>query len=446
MPAQWNLPTTANGNWTVQDVNRFNALPFWAAQQQVKQLPYFSRWGNLFSTQKWDANKGNVLLGIIDEFSPKTSQVHKPTFITSTPLRTVSSTFQRTNTGRIYRHKFESELFSFLPSFTDFARQPLKHATMDINRQIAFGNDDFIRWQAFQLAPAVWQAGNSTRLNTSVPVGPPGEGDLADPKTAAVIATLISGVTGPLDFKEICAVRSAARYDLGLVPWDGVPGAPGDNEILGGRWLLMGEGLIYEAMSYDTHILNTRMLTQDLQHKEWMGIIGGNIVFREEKYPLRFKLDGTMPAPEIEQVLPVNGTITSGSSTITNPGGAAKNVEIIPNPDYVNAPIGVAWFMGHEPMQTLSIGAPPSEFANAKVDTARIGKLSWNGEVRLTDNVLVNYGGAGGTSITNIDTNKYGEVLQLIADTVMGVIPVTMRRCIPILYARNKYPSLTSQT
>lgn len=445
MPANWNVPTTANNNWSTQDIERFNRLPFYAAAQQAKQLPIWSRWTNVFPKRKWEANKGDVILGVIDEFSPKSTQVHKPTFITSTPLKTVSSTFQRTNTGRLYRHKFESEQFSFLPNFRDFRTGIIPHATKDINRTVAFGNDDFVRWQAFQLSPHMWCAGSVTGLYTNVPVGPPGEGNLADPKDTAFIQTMISNVRGYLDFKEICAIRSAIRNDLMIAPWEGAEGAPGDNAILNDKYLLIGEPNIFEAMTFDEHVLNVRMLDQDLQHKEWSGVISGNIVFRAERYPIRIAADGTLPAPEIEQLLPANATITSGSMSVTNPGGAARNVEVVPNPAYTRAPFGIAFMIGHAPFETLEVGPPPSEFAGGKVDTARIGKLKWNGEVRLTDNVLVQYGGAAGAAFANMDTNKYGEQLQLICDTVMGMFPNTMRRIIPIIYQRNIFPSRTSQ-
>jgi hypothetical protein len=54
----------------------------------------------------------------------------------------------------------------------------------------------------------------------------------------------------------------------------------------------------------------------------------------------------------------------------------------------------------------------------------------------MTDNILINYGGGV------LDTNKYGEFLQLIADTTLGIIPNTARNIFPIFYRRNVAPSL----
>lgn len=447
MPAQWNLPTT-NGSWTVQDVERFNKQPFYLARQQTQQIPYWSNWKDLFAKIKWKSNLGDTLMGVVSEYSAITTQVHKPNYITSTPLRTVSSTFERTNVGRIYRHKFESPIFSFLPSFRDFEKNQLQWASENLNRQIAVGYDQFVRNQVFQLAPAVYVVGKSSPYTTGVPVGPPGEGTLTDPKDSNFVASIAAsiGSAGYLDFKTMCAVRSVARNVAGIVPWNGAPSAPAENAILKGKWILIGEGSLYEALTFDTHVLNTRPLAMDLQHNEWMGVISDNILFRQERYPLRFNADGTMPAPEIEQELPANSTITSGSSTVTNPGGASRRVQVIPNPDYVNAPIGVAWFLGHQPGESIDVGAPPSEFAGGKVDTGRLSKMSWNGEVRLTDDLLINYGSSSGLDMATLDTNKYGEFLQLIADTTLGYIPKTSRNAIPIFYRRNNTPSLTVES
>ena len=424
-------------------MERFNKLPFWIAKQQTQHLPYFSRWKDLFGTLKWKSNMGDTLVGVVNEYSPKTTSVHKPKYITNTPLKTVAAHFERSNTARIYRHKFESPQFHFLPSFRDFCTGQLDFAAKDLNRQVAFGFDDFVRWQILQLSPAVFVVGASNPYVTGVPVGPPGEGTLVDPKTAAVFQSLFAaiGANGYLDFRAMCAVRSCARNVIGMVPWDGVPGTPGDNSIMSGKFILMGDPLLYEALTFDQHVLNTRDLPRDLLNKEFMGIISGNILFRAERYDLRFNLDGTIPAPEIETIYPANATITSGDSTTTNPGGAAR-VEVIPNPDYVNAPIGCAFFLGYQPYEAIDVGPPPSEFASAKIDTTRISKLTWNGEVRLTDDLLINYGGSSGLGVANMDTNKYGEFLQLICDTVLGIIPKTSRYALPIFYRRQNYPSL----
>lgn len=422
------------------------------ARQQTKQLPYFSRWKDLFGTIKWKSNMGDTLVGVVSEYSPKATNVHKPKYITNTPLKTVASHYERSNVARLYRHKFESPLFNWLPNFRDFQTGQLDFAAKDLNRQVAFGFDDFVRFQIYQMSPAIFVCGaagaspSSGPYITGIPVGLPGEGTLSDPKDANFnksICAMVGTTNSYLDFRNICNVRSCARNVIGMVPWDGPPGAPSDNSIMSGKFILMGEPQIYEALTFDEHVLNTRDLPRDLLNKEFAGIISGNILFRAERYALRIAADGTYPAPEIEQTYAANGTITSGTSTITNPGGAQRT-EVVPNPDWVNAPFGVAWFLGYQPYEAIDVGPPPSEFASAKIDTTRISKLTWNGEVRLTDDVLVNYGGSSGIDTASLDTNKYGEFLQLICDTVLGIIPKTSRFALPIIYSRINYPAANS--
>ena len=443
MPALWNLPTTG-ANFSVQDVERFNKLPFYVARQQVREIPYWSRWRNMFGKIAWKKNMGDTLLGVVSEYSPKSQQTLKPKFITNTPLKTVASHFERTNVARIYRHKFESPQFHFLPSFRDFRTGQLDFASKDLTRQIAFGYDDFVRWQVLQISPHFYVVGATTPYIQNVPVGPPGEGNLADPKDANFFASIFAtiGAKGYLDFRQMCAVRSYARNVIGMVPYDGPPGTPpSDNSILSGKWVLIGEAQLYEALTFDEHVLNTRDLPRDLLNKEFMGIISGNILFRAEKYPIRMLADGTMPAPELEQQYGPNGTITSGTSTVTDPGGAIR-IEVVPNDLYTMAPFGIAFWLGDAGYDTIDVGPPPAEFASAKLDTTRISKLTWNGEVRLTDNLLINYGGAGGLDIQSLDTNKYGEFLQMISDVTMGIVPKKSRNVLPIGYRRDNTPSL----
>ena len=104
--------------------------------------------------------------------------------------------------------------------------------------------------------------------------------------------------------------------------------------------------------------------------------------------------------------------------------------------------MGGALWLGNQPYDGIDIGPPPSEFASGKVDTTRVSKLNWNGEVRITDDLLINYGGSSGLDIASLDTNKYGEFLQLFCDTTLGLIPKTPRYALPIIYRRINYPSL----
>ena len=64
----------------------------------------------------------------------------------------------------------------------------------------------------------------------------------------------------------------------------------------------------------------------------------------------------------------------------------------------------------------------------------------------IVTRLLINYGSSSGLDMATLDTNKYGEFLQLIADTTLGYIPKTSRNAIPIFYRRNNTPSLTVES
>jgi len=286
------------------------------------------------------------------------------------------------------------------------------------------------RWQMLQQSPTcyiVGKTGTSTGaigFEGAVPVAT--GTDATEPKDAnffqSVLASLGADQAGFLDYRTICSIRSGARNILGIVPFDGAPSKPRENEIMKGKWTLVGEPLIYESLTVDPYVRATREDARDLINSEFSGVIGGNILFKAEKYSLRIAADGTIPAPEIEQQLPSTGY------------GSDARFETVPNPAYVNAPLGVAFFMGYNPYEIIDVGPPPSEFTGAPVDLGRFTQLKWNGEVRITDNVLVK------DADNQIDTNKYGEYLQLFAYTTMAIIANTPRHCVPVFYRRSNQP------
>ena len=436
MPATWNLPRSSN-LWDQQDVEQYHRLPVWMAMQQTKKIQYWSNWRNRYSSIKWEQNMGDILQGVISENSPIRAQKHVPKNITEMPNKTVVRHYERSNTARVKRHLFESPLFHFLPSFRDFRKKQLKFAADDLTKQVAVGYDFFTRWQILQQSPYCYITGNTTAgEGPYVPTAAGEATDTTDVKTAAILAALAAKVgpnTGYLDFRQMCAVRSLARNIVQMPAWEGMPGgAPADNEVLKGKFCLTGEPGLYEAMSFDSHVLNidSKPMTMNLVNSEFSGIISGNIVFKAERYPLLMKADGTFPEPEIEK------EVTTTVSSYTN---AAKQYETVPNPDYVNAPFGWAFFEGYQAYETVDVGPPPAEFAKGSISMKRFNSLNWNGEVRITDDVLVNYGSG------NLDTNKYGEYLQLIADTTLGIIANTPRYLVPVLYRRNLTPSLNQE-
>ncbi len=429
MPVLWDLPPTANV-WDQQSVDQFNKLPVWMAMQQVNRLEYYSRWRKKYKKLRWKPNMGSLLQSVIAEPSPITKQSATPRNITEIALRTQVSHYERSNSGRIKWQKFESPQFNFLPSFQDFRTQQIPFATEDLMKQIAVYYDNFIRWQALQQAPFVYVVNNVT--NGEGPYIPAVYGEATDtssPKDAGWFANMLlkvgAGSGGYLDYKQICALRDYAEVRAGIVPWAGMPGTPGENEVARKKYMLTGEKTIYSGLAFDQHILANRPLAMNLLNSTFSGVISDNVNFLEEFYPMRFLEDGTFPQPEIEVELPA---LTYG---------ATARYEVMPYEPYTSAPGGIAFFEGNEPFEDLEIGPPPAPFNQKNLSMDKFVKMRWNGEVTLTDNLLTNLGS------NQFDTNKYGEYLQLIATCTMGIIAKTSRYCLPVIYRRKLGPSLT---
>ncbi len=432
MPASWNL-ARATGIWDVQDIERFSRMPVWMANQQVQDLPYWERWGKLLGSIPWQANMGDILQGVIAELPPVNTQKHTPRNITEVPLKTVATHFERGNSARIKRHLFESPLMHFLPSYRDFRKNQIPFAAKALNKIVGVGADMFYRWQILQQSKRIYVPGAAAVSGDGAPLydvsANAGEAtDTSEPKNASFFATYGAkagnNLDGYLGFRQLVAIRDTCQRDIGMIPWSGVPALPKENEIMKGKWILVGEPAIYDGLMFDSHVLNFKELSRDLLNSPFKGMVAGNIAFLEEAFPLFFNETGAFPEPELEENL---GT--------TLPSGNTKGHETIPNPAYVNAPFGIAFMLGFEPYQTIKIGPPPSEFSSGSISAGKFNKLNWNGEVRITDNVLVNYNGT-------YDTNKYGEFVQFICDTVLGIIPKTPRHVLPIIYRRVKRPSL----
>lgn len=424
MPVTWNL-TRNSQLYQQQNTAQFNTMPVRMAKQTIKKIQYWSRWKGKYGTIKWQANTGPLLMGIIQEHSPITQQAFTPRNISEDPLKTVVSNYERSNQGRPKRHLFESLIVHFLPSWEDFETKQIAFAQDDINKQIAVAYDNFTRWQVLQQSPAIYVCGASDATGPYRQVVFGEATDTAAPKDTGFFAAMAAlvGAAGYLDFKQMCAIRSFARNVIDMPPWEGMKANPGENEIVKGKFILTGESSLYEAMSFDTHVLNTRPLAMDLLNSEFSGYISQNIAFLAERYPLRMLSDGTFPAPEVELQLPA---LTYGSQF---------RYETIPNPDNTSAPFGWAFFEGNQGYETIDVGPPPKDFAGKSISLGKFQSLDWNGSVRITDDILINRNGT-------IDTNKYGEYVQLISDVTLGIMPNTNRYVLPVLYRRNITPSL----
>jgi len=425
MPASYNLPRTT-GLWNQQDINLYNKLPYYLALLEAKYYPVWHVWDKLFGYFNWEQNMGNILRGVRAEPTPVVGQEHIPNNITEQPLKDVHEVRETSEDARVKRHLYESAQFNFNPSFADFRTNQIKFAMENLTKHIAIKNDFFIRGNVFQKSPFVFISGKAPNSGSpafqsgselvNAPTGEQNSTAANAPKNTAWLqeaVSLVGNSLGNCSYKVVKKVKTIMAEDFQAPAFEGQGNMPQANEVLKGKYCFIGSNEAFEYMSFDEHILANRMLNTDLLTSEFSGAIGSHIVWKSERFPLRIAADGTFPAPQIWQ----------GAENVYNFG------ETLPNPSYVNAPFEVAFMIAADAYRSIKVGAPPKEFAKG-VTSEKFAALKWNGEVRLTDNILINMG-------NNVyDTNKYGEFLQLIADTVHGIIPVNRRYVIPVIYRR----------
>ena len=429
MPSTYNLPK-APPTWEIEDVNRFQKLPYYLANLSAKIFPIWKTYSKFTGSVKWQQNMGTTMRGVRVEPTPVGRQMFFPNAITTTPKKDQFSQMEVYEEGLIRRHYAESKQFSFLPSFQDFRKEQIPTAMKDITQQIAIAEDFFIRSFLFHRSPFVYLpgrvkvSGSPFAEQAGLIAAPTGDGsdDGSTGKTTAFlqqcIAELSNGAKNTLSFKAMNALLQISRHDLMLPAFEGMNnGSPADNEAIKGNYVIVGSGEAYSNLSFDEHILSYKNLQMNLLNSEFAGKVLGSLIFRPERFPLRIASDGTFPVPQVYE---------------TNPS-AYNYGQTIPNPSYVNAPVEVAFYLAGESCKTLDVGPAPADFAGGKMSVDRFNKLAWNGEVRLTDNVLVNLGTAASPVW---DTNKYGEVVQLISATNYGAISVDRRQCIPVIYNR----------
>lgn len=422
MPVQYDMPR-ASSLWNVSDVGLYQKLPYYLATLNAKYFPIWNTWNKLFGKVQWEPNMGTTLRGVRPEPTPIGRQVFYPNPITSAPKKDVAEVREMTAEGIVYRHLFESPYMHFLPSFQDFRKDQVSFAMKDLAQQIMVANDMFLRSYVFQRAPKVFIVGAASELQEA-PIVSNTATDATNGKDTNYLLSAINQVgnmKGNLSLKACHKVLQILREDEQAPAWEGMSNTPKDNEVIKGKYLVVGSNEAFSNFTFDEHLLTYKKLDLDIINEEFSGLLFGSLAYKTERFPLRIAVDGTMPVPQLW----VTGTAAgNSSSTPFNQG------ETVPNPDYVNAPYEVSFFMGAEPYRSIAVGAPPKEFASGRMSENKFNSLFWNGEVRLTDNLIINYGS------NNVDTNKYGEFLQLISSVVMGAIPVNRRFCIPVIHRR----------
>jgi len=165
-------------------------------------------------------------------------------------------------------------------------------------------------------------------------------------------------------------------------------------------------------------LLSYKQIDLNIITDVFKGSLFGRVTCRLEDLPIRISADGTFPAPETRELNP----------------NAFNFGESIPNPKYTSAPYEVAFLVGYgEAYDLIEVGPPPKDFAGNGMPKG-FGNMFWNGELMITKNLLTTCLDAAGNTV--IDTNKYGEFLQIICQAVFGIVGKQKRAVMPIIFKR----------
>ena len=401
--------------WTEQSRDLYNRLPIYMAEQQVKWMQYYSRWGKLLNTTPWEANMGFTMRGIGKRPSPiMTSQV-LPNAMSALPKKNVNEVREVKEDTILYRQDFESNLMHFLPNFVDFLTDSVEFTNKDMVEKIAVYTDQFYRTAIFHGSPKVWVAGAVDPLKiTNYWISP----NISLAKSTAQLQALIAECNKTIDFVELSKLAVVMYSNEDIIHFSGSVLADGsDGSQLKGKYCLLTSTEVWSYLTqHDPYFKNNRPLAMNMVTDGVTGSLFGQWTTMFEKYELRIAADGTLPPPQ---------TIEEGVN-------AYNYGEAVPNPAWVQAPYGVAFALGDEAYRAIKIGPPPKEWTGMTMK--EFSRLDWNGKVEITKNVMVPCLDAGGATV--LDTNKRGEYLQLIASLALGIAPTRRRNIIPIIYLR----------
>ena len=433
MPSYYDLPPYTN-NYSIEDVNKYQKLPFWLAMNEIRRFPYYKSWDALFGKKKWSPNMGSIMRGVRPEPSPVGDVFVFPQNITGAPNKNVFETLESVEEARLKLHRFESKQFNFLPSFQDFRENQLKWNHDDIIRQIALYNERFIRGVVFSRSPNVVIAGNTgidgnlgtTELLQNAPTADINSASNANgSKTQQWIAAACAACGQALTLKVLYKANSYLDDDLGALPFEGTLNTPRENELVKGKYVVIMGTDAWRQFTFDDSIAQLKSIELDLLFDGFKGSLFGTTTVKPEKFPLRFKADGTAVAPQKVDI----------SAQTLSDGTQIQRNKTRPNPDYTNLNVAgweVAFFCGADGYNCITVGPPPSEFTAKSMSAEKFYSLRWNGEVQLTDQVLIQYPDG------SLDLNRYGTQLQLISQAVMGVLPAEVNNVVPIFFKRRR--------
>lgn len=431
MPSYYDQPAVF-GNAVVEDVNRFNQLPFYLVHNEVTQFPKWNEFDQLYGKINWTANEGNTMKGVTPQRSPVGRSFFFPNPITTVANKDIYQVTESAESAVVFAHKYESFQFSFLPSFTAFWDTYLKFANTDIVEKIAGSNNQFIETNMWFNAINVYLCGNGLVGGAPTAMGN-ATGTAANSKTALwLIASTAgqggnNGVINGLRLRDVYRAVMNLQDDLAAPPFQGSINMPAVNEGLKGRYALYLSSEAFMGFTYDPDVQVLKPLNLDILFNDFKGSLFGTVTCKIKKYPIRYSIVD----------------IKDGGGNVLWKAGTPIDPEIFdptdnkwkPNPYYtslISAPFEIEWLLGDSYARTIKVGPPPKEFATTNMAASKFYAMKWNGEVRLSDQVLItNQDGS-------IELNDYGENLKFKSKLTHGYLVGERRNAFPMIARRTR--------
>jgi len=434
MPAWWNQPAKF-AIYGTEDVDRLNKLPFYLVKNEVKYFPIWNVFEQLTEDINWEPNEGNVMKGVTPQGSPVQSPLFVPNPITTLPLKDVFQVTEYVQQAIVYKHRYESFQFNFVPSFNSFWKDYLRFADRDIVEKIAIRQNQFLETQMWFVAPYVWSCG--VGLVSGCPTGIGNTAYTgANSKTANWLIGLVTNpTTAPVQqmtLRDVYDSDIALVEDLAAPPFENARNMPIDNEGLKGKYPVITSSETWKTWTFDPDVNNLKPLDLNLLFEDFRGLLFGTTTVKIHRYPLRFNSVNVVDGA---------GNVLYAAGTFIDPEiWDATDNQRKPNPYYTSltsAPFEIGWRLGASFGKSIKVGPPPKEFSTRNMSAEKFYAMRWNGEIQLTDQVLIQY--PDGT----IDLNNYGEQLKFISQATHGFLPGITRFMFPMIY-RRKRPNIVS--
>lgn len=429
MPALYDKPAVF-GNAIVEDVNRFAQVDFYLVNNECSVFQKKNIYDQLFGDISWQANEGNVMKGSTPQGSPVGSPFFFPNNVTEVPNKDIYQVSESLEEARVKTHDFESFQFNFLPNFTAFWKTYLQFADRDIVEKIAIRNNQFIQTNLWFLTPNVYFAGSG--LNPAGGSAPTlmgnAAGNAAGSKTTAwLIANTQLYALQNLTLRDVYCVVMNLQEDMGAPSFSGVKNMAKDNEGVKNKYVLVTSSEAFLSWTFDPDVQILKPLDLNLLFNDFKGMLFGTTTVKINPYPIRFSLVD----------------ITDGAGTVLWAAGTPIDPEIYdatdkkrkPNPYFtslISAPYEMFELLGDCVARTIKVGPPPKEFATTNMSAEKFYSMKWNGEVRLTDQVLITRPDG------SIDLNSYGKQLKFIAESTFGYLPGERRYSISGIFRRKR--------